>query len=136
MSLSPASFRRRIAYDVINDYVLPSLQKDSSIYERYARATLLPAFVISILERLKAREHRLKEAIVNCISAYKEKLHYDLPVIDEKQSVVDWYLMCVEKREGETLDDWINRVAICSHCILSFACLEEAVAPPATEIPY
>ncbi len=126
MSLSPASFRRRIAYDVINDYVFPALNSDEySLEERKARAELLPGFIIAIMERL--RMGRLREVVKKCIEVYRGIV--ELPEMSDGEDVLTWYKKCLEKIEGESLIDWVMRVALASHCILSYACIEEAIAP-------
>ena len=127
MSISPASFRRRVAYDVIMDFILPALNPDSgSLLERRAKAELLPGFAIAILSRLT--ETRVRKAVEQCVSMYRD-LNYDLPPLEQGKSIRDWLRECYMKKSDESLEDWIKRIALATHCIMAFACLEEAVLP-------
>ncbi|NPA70023.1 MAG: hypothetical protein GXO26_04380 [Crenarchaeota archaeon] len=136
MSLSPASFRRRVAYDVINDYVLPSIDVDRyGLEEREAKAKLLIGFVVALLTKLPTERARMKKAVELCVKMYSRS-GIELPEMTENKSVIDWYLEAVEKRQGESKDDWISRIAIASHCILSYACIEEAITPETGTLLY
>ena len=124
MSLSPAGFRRRVAYDVINDYVLPVLDDSEDTRVREAKATLLPGFITAILQ--KVNPSRLRQVVERCITVYKT-IGIELPEIGKDEDILEWVKKCFSKRQGETPLSWMLRVAIAAHCILSYACLEEAI---------
>lgn len=122
MSLSPAGFRRRLAYDVIQDYVLSILDDSENMMHREAKVKLIPGFIAAILQKISPA--RLRNIVKLCVDLYSV---FGIKLPDPEEDILTWIKRCIERQQGETTQQWMTRVAVAAHCILSYACIEEAI---------
>ena len=125
MALSPASFRRRVAYDIITDYIIAVLDDDRELMDRKARLEVIPSIIASLLEKIPDSK-KLRGAVKRCIEYYRT-MGITLPDLDADESVASWFRKILMRGEEETDIDYMRKVAIAAACILSYACIEEAI---------
>ena len=123
---TPASFRRLISYQIINDYITNILNKENELYQRKSYAETLPGFVIAILQKINPQ--KLKQHIEKFLKTYSKLINGKFELPDIKDLLPDeWYVKCIERNENEDIELWIEKIAICSLAILSYASIEEAI---------